>query len=126
MEQPAVTEDAQKTILVVDDDESVLSFVSGLLARRNYSVITAKSGAEALQQSRCYKSDIHLLLADFQMPEMSGLDLSTQVSLERPHIKVLLMSGYTNGMLVLNQGWQFITKPFIPSQLCALVSGLIG
>ena len=59
------------------------------------------------------------------MPVMSGMDLATEISLERTEIKVLLMSGFTGGMLVLNEGWHFLAKPFIPSQLRALIAGLI-
>ena len=64
-------------------------------------------------------------LSDFQMPGMTGVDLATQITLQRPQIKVLLMSGYPSGMLVLNEGWQFLPKPFIPSQLRALIVGLV-
>jgi DNA-binding NtrC family response regulator len=69
--------------------------------------------------------EIHLLLSDFQMPGMSGIELATQMSVDRPQLKVLMMSGFTEGMLVLNEGWHFLAKPFIPSQLRALVSGLL-
>ncbi len=114
----------QKTILVVDDQADILEFVSTLLTEHHYDVITAGSGQDALQVLRDHAGKIDLLLSDFQMPEMTGVDLATRVSLERPGIKVLLMSGFPNGMLVLNEGWHFLAKPFIPSQLCALVSGL--
>jgi DNA-binding response OmpR family regulator len=60
------------------------------------------------------------------MPVMSGIDLATELSLERPQLKVLMMSGFTGGMLILNEGWHFLAKPFIPSQLRALIVGLIG
>jgi hypothetical protein len=43
---------------------------------------------------------------------------------ERPQLKVLLMSGFPEGMLVLNDGWHFLAKPFVASQLRALVAGL--
>jgi FixJ family two-component response regulator len=56
---------------------------------------------------------------------MSGVELATALTHERPGIKVLLMSGFPDGMLVLNEGWHFLAKPFIASQLCALVAGLI-
>ena len=46
------------------------------------------------------------------------------MTLDRPKLKVLLMSAFPNGMLVLNEGWHFLPKPFIPSQLRALVTGL--
>ena len=68
----------------------------------------------------------HMLLSDFQMKGMTGIDLATQITAQRPKIKVLLMSGYTGGMLVLNEGWHFLPKPFIPSQLRVLVAGLIS
>ena len=126
MEQTPGPEDLQKTILVVDDDADVRSFVARLLVNCNYNVLSASCGKEALQQSRDCKHEIHLLLSDFQMPVMSGIDLATALSLERPEIKVLLMSGFTEGMLVLNEGWHFLAKPFIPSQLRALIVGLIG
>jgi len=57
---------------------------------------------------------------------MSGIDLATKLTLERPKIQVLLMSGFNGGMLVLNEGWHFLAKPFIPSQLRALIAGLIS
>jgi DNA-binding NtrC family response regulator len=114
----------QKTVLVVDDDASILNAVSAFLERQ-YNVLTAANGKEALQQSKDFKSEIHLLLSDFQMPEMSGVELATEITLQRPKIKVLLMSGFPGGMLVLNEGWHFLAKPFIPSQLSALIVGLV-
>jgi len=98
MEHTPEPENTKKTILVVDDETSVLSFVSGFLVTSNYNVLTANNGTDALQQSKDCKSETHLLLPDFQMPGISGIDLATHISLERPDIKVLLMSGFTQGM----------------------------
>ena len=116
----------QKTILVVDDDADVLSFVSAFLADGSYNVLTAVSGEGALNVAKNFDSTIHLLLSDFQMPGMSGIELATKLTRERPQIKVLLMSGFIDGMLVLNEGWHFLNKPFVPSQLLTLISGLIS
>jgi two-component system cell cycle sensor histidine kinase/response regulator CckA len=113
----------RKTILVVDDDADVLTFISGFLGT-DYNVLTARSGQEGLQKSKDCKSEIPILLSDFQMPGMTGVELATAITVDRPNIKVLLMSGFTGGMLVLNEGWHFLPKPFIPSQLRALVVGL--
>ena len=123
--EPAPLLQSQKTILVVDDDALTLGFVAETMADK-YRVLTADSGEDALKQSRNFKNEIHLLLSDFQMKGMTGIDLATQITVERPQIKVLLMSGYTAGMLVLNEGWHFLPKPFIPSQLHVLVAGLIS
>jgi DNA-binding NtrC family response regulator len=116
----------QKTILVVDDDASILAVVSELLIDGGYNVLTARTGAKGLEQSREFKGTINLLLSDFQMPGMSGVELATAMTQQRPEIKVLLMSGFTDGMLILNEGWHFLTKPFVASQLRALVLGLIS
>jgi two-component system, cell cycle sensor histidine kinase and response regulator CckA len=116
-----------KTILVVDDDAQVLNFVSKLLIHGScYKILTATCAKEAIQLSQAYEGDIDLLLSDFQMPEKSGVVLATEMILERPNLKVLLMSGFTDGMLVLNEGWHFLAKPFVASQLTALVLGLIA
>jgi len=126
VEQPFSFKPDQKTILVVDDQETILSSVSAFLNAGKYNVITANSGELALQKSKDYKGDIHLLLTDFQMPEMDGIQLATAMSIDRPQLKVLMMSGFTGGMLVLNEGWHFLPKPFISSQLLALVVGLVS
>jgi two-component system cell cycle sensor histidine kinase/response regulator CckA len=125
MEQPIGAQDNQRTILVVDDDPGILKFVSELLVDADYRVLTASSGAAALQQSKDYQGEIDLLLSDFQMPAMSGIELATQMCVDRPQLRVLMMSGFTGGMLVLNEGWHFLPKPFVPSQLRALILGLV-
>jgi two-component system, cell cycle response regulator CpdR len=117
----------KKTILVVDDDAKVLNVVSRLFVDDDYNVLIASTGSRGLEQSRDFKGEISLLLSDFQMPGgMSGVDLATAMTMERPKLKVLLMSGFPEGMLVLNEGWHFLAKPFINSQLRALVVGLVS
>jgi CheY-like chemotaxis protein len=125
MQQATAIQTPQKTILVVDDDAAILNYISGFLVERHYSVLTAKDGAEGLQKSKDFKGEIHLLLSDFQMGEMTGMELATAITALRPNIKVLLMSGYPGGTLVLNEGWHFLAKPFVPSQLSALITGLV-
>ena len=118
MEQTPLPIKDRKTVLVVDGDAAVLRFVSELLVEGNYNVLTARSGSLALEQSRNFKNDIDLLLSEFQMTGMNGMDLATQMTRDRPNLQVLLMSGFPDGMLVLNEGWHFLAKPFIPSH-CA-------
>ena len=126
MEQrPGSSPNNLKTLLVVDDDPATLELVSAIFLDGDFNVLTATSGESALQRARDYKSEIHLLLSDFQMPGMSGIELATKLTVERPQLKVLMMSAFTGGTLVLNEGWHFLPKPFMPSQLRALVLGLI-
>jgi DNA-binding NtrC family response regulator len=119
------TPDRTKTILLVDDDRAIVDFVCDILANKGYNVRIANSAEEAIRSSKEYGGEIDLLLSDFQMPKMSGVELAVELTRTRPKLKVLLMSGFPDGMLVLNEGWHFLTKPFIPSQLLALITGLL-
>ncbi len=124
MRQATQPESASKTILVVDDEPQILNSVAGFL-RSQYRVLSAKSGPDALRQSEEFKGEIHVLLSDFQMAEMTGVELATRISAARPDIKVLLMSGYAEGMLALSEGWHFLAKPFVLSQLRSLVGDMV-
>jgi DNA-binding NtrC family response regulator len=69
---------------------------------------------------------IHLLLSDVMMPDMGGPDLAAKLKLRRPEMRVMLMSGYADGaMLVLNHGWHFIRKPFLPAALLGKVTEIL-
>jgi two-component system cell cycle sensor histidine kinase/response regulator CckA len=115
----------RKTVLVVDDNAEVLKFVTRTLDA-HYNVLTAGGGTDALHQAVAYEPKIHLLLTDVEMPGMSGIDLATRLTLERPDLQVLLMSGFTEKILRLNDEWKFLAKPFTPSQLNACVETLIS
>jgi CheY-like chemotaxis protein len=118
--------DDQKTILIVDDHPDVLNSLTAFLGARNYNVLIADSGEEALRQSRDYRHEIHLLLSEVRLPAMSGVDLAREISLRRPQIKVLLMSlGVPSGTL-FKQGWNFLPKPFTASHLPRLIVDLIS
>ncbi len=115
-----------RVILLVDDEASILRFVSLVLVNTGFTIISASSGEEALQKSRDYEGTIHLMLSNIQMKGMSGLDLATTISIDRPETRVMLMSGFDAGLLVLNDGWHFLRKPFIPSQLRDLIASVLN
>ncbi len=109
---PAGTE----TILVVEDEKTILQMARQMLERLGYTVETAGSPAEALQISKEYDATIHLLIADVIMPDMNGRDLSVRLSKNHPALKTLYMSGYTADVIahhgMIDEGVQFIQKPF--------------
>jgi two-component system, cell cycle sensor histidine kinase and response regulator CckA len=115
-----------KTILVVDDEAIILTLVSRMLDDSEYNILTASSGAQGLQRSRELRDEIHLLISDVKMPGMSGVELATTMTIERPQLKVLLISGFTDEGLELNDEWQFLSKPFAVPQLQALVLSLVS
>jgi two-component system, cell cycle sensor histidine kinase and response regulator CckA len=106
-----------ETILVVEDAMSIRRCVQKLLEADGFEVLTASDGVEALQLAADYPRKIDLLLSDVSFPEISGPELAKQLKELRPAMKVLLMHGYAQGMFVLNYGWYFIQKPFIPAAL---------
>jgi CheY-like chemotaxis protein len=106
-----------KTILFADDDSSVQRFVAALLQKSGYQLIVAGNGVEALQKAREFAGVIHLLLSDLEMPGMTGIELAIQLNRERPDTKTLLISGLATGMLVLNNGWQFLPRAFMAEML---------
>ena len=108
---------ADKTILFADDDGQIQKFVAALLHKCGYKVIVASDGKDALQKAREFKGVIHLLLSDVEMPGMTGIELAIQLNQERPDTKILLISGLNTGILVLNNGWSFLPKPFAADML---------
>jgi len=116
-----------QTILIVDDDEAVLSLVGGILVQADFRVLSASSPAAALNLSNDSREEINLLLSDVDMPEMSGPDLGQELKKARPNMHVMLMSGGSNGsLLVLNYGWAFIQKPFLPVKLVQMIRNVLG
>jgi two-component system, cell cycle sensor histidine kinase and response regulator CckA len=110
-----------KTILLVDDEPTVLKMASRMLQRLGYSVIATGSPHEALRLSRESNRTIEFVLSDVLMPGMNGVELVRQLLALRPALKVILMSGYT-AEITLNKlldhvNVAFIEKPFSRDQL---------
>ena len=114
-----------ETILVVEGAADIRKLVQKILERAGFEVLTAADGSEALHIAEDYPRKIHLLLSDVIMPEISGPELAKQLKALRPEMKVILMSGYTQGMVVLNYGWYFIQKPFIPVALVGRIKDVL-
>jgi PAS domain S-box-containing protein len=105
-----------ETILLVEDEELVRRVTSRILARHGYTVLESASGHDALAVSREHAGPIHLMLTDAVMPGMSGQELAEKLTSQRPEMKVLFMSGYTENAIVhhgvLDPEIAFIQKPF--------------
>ena len=108
-------------ILVVEDAEMVRSMVRVFLAARGYTVLTAASADEALAVVRTHSGVIDLLLTDVILPGTDGPGVAAMVRKERPGIRVLFMSGYTDDAVeqraVDGGGDRLIHKPFSAAEL---------
>jgi len=98
-ETPPPLPSGSETVLLVEDDRTVLMLASEMLRMNGYTVLQALDGREALDLVRRHGQPIHLLLTDVVMPEMSGRQLAKGVADIQPGIRVLYMSGYTDGVI---------------------------
>ncbi|HQK99888.1 MAG TPA: PAS domain S-box protein [Smithellaceae bacterium] len=130
MVQPEPAKPGTGTILLVEDDEMVLKMVTEMLEAIGYMVIAAESPVEALSICEKGSAPIDLVLSDVVMPVMSGREMRDRLRGIRPDLKVLFMSGYTSNVIVqhgvLEEGVQFIQKPFSLSELARRVKDLIA
>jgi PAS domain S-box-containing protein len=114
-----------ETILLAEDEETVREMVSRALQAQGYNVLEACHGAEALALSEQYQQPIDLLVTDVVMPQMSGGVLAERLTLLRPQLKVLFMSGYMDDAVVRHGlpavEMHFLAKPFSLSVLVAKV-----
>lgn len=109
-----------ETVLVVEDEEVVRGLAARLLKARGYTVIEAAHGKDALRQIEQHEGPIDLLLTDVVMPRMGGRELFRKLSGAQPDLKVVFVSGYTDGLgqdEVGQLGVAFLAKPFSAGSL---------
>jgi two-component system cell cycle sensor histidine kinase/response regulator CckA len=114
--EPSATPRGRETLLLVEDEESVRELICEWLAGHGYKVLVAGNGAEALQVAEAYDEPIDALIADVIMPQMGGPALAERILPQRPHMKVIFVSGYADEAIgdprVLSAGAAFLQKPF--------------
>jgi CheY-like chemotaxis protein len=118
------------TILLVEDDDAVRAIARATLERAGYRVLAASDGLRALALLNEHPGAIDLLLTDVIMPNMNGRELAERMSVLRPGLPVLFVSGYTDNMLA-DQGipdmeTALLDKPFTPASLTAAVAAMLG
>jgi PAS domain S-box-containing protein len=110
-----------ETVLVVEDEDGVRELLWKILTEHGHTVLEARHGRDALTVAGGYAHPIQLLVTDVVMPEMGAGELADQLLAQRPHLKVLFISGYTNDEVVRRGVKQkeaaFIQKPFTAVEL---------
>ena len=105
-----------ETVLVVEDETDLRNMIVRALRRRNYEVLEAANGEEAVELVRHNGSGVQLLITDIIMPGIRGTEAAQQIVSMVPGLKVLYMSGYTDNAMfhqkLLDAGTVFIQKPF--------------
>ncbi len=110
-----------ETILLVEDELSILKMTTLMLEHLGYKVLPAPSPDDAIRIANEFGAEIHLLITDVVMPGMNGRDLARKILVLRPELKRLFMSGYTADVIanrgILDEGVNFLQKPFSISRL---------
>ena len=127
---PPATCRGSETLLVVEDEEGVRTLVRDYLQMNGYTVLEARNGEEALRIACQHAGEISLMITDVIMPGMNGGELAERMTVLRPDVKVLYMSGYAETTVyrkgVLEQGAPFLQKPFAPPDLGRKVRDILG
>jgi PAS domain S-box-containing protein len=110
-----------ETVLVVEDQDEVRAFAAGVLRSYGYNVLTAADGPKALALAAQHADPIHILLTDVVMPGMSGRQLADELRAQRPELRILYTSGYSQDVIanrgVLDADVAYLAKPYSPELL---------
>jgi signal transduction histidine kinase/CheY-like chemotaxis protein len=118
-----------ETILLVEDDNALRSLTRQILARNGYTVLDAANGREASHLASHQEGRIDLVITDMVMPELGGPALVTQLLLNRPQLRALFMSGYTDDDIIrrgmLEPNADFLQKPFTANGILHAVRNVL-
>ncbi|HEY6277607.1 MAG TPA: response regulator [Streptosporangiaceae bacterium] len=117
-----------ETVLVVEDESALREVTRRILVRNGYQVKVASNGQEAVDAMTAAPEQVDILLTDVVMPGMQGQEVAEHIRALRPDVRVLFMSGYTQGLLgaqgILEPGVNLIEKPFTEASLLAKLGAL--
>ncbi len=117
------------SVLLVEDEAGLRDLIKETLAAQGCAVYTARDGQDALAVDAQLREPLELLITDVVMPGLGGRELAARLGARRPGLKVLYVSGYTEGVLggrSLPPGSAFLQKPFRLSQLLTAVAGVLN
>jgi signal transduction histidine kinase/CheY-like chemotaxis protein len=127
-EKQAPVTGGTETILLVEDEPSLLELAHCTLQQLGYNVLPCTGPDEALRTFGEYQSRIQLLVTDLMMPRMNGAELSARVLALSPGVPVLFSSGYGEDLAkhgIVDDGLHFIAKPYRPRELAAKIRQLL-
>jgi DNA-binding NtrC family response regulator len=119
-----MSEDTARTILLVEDEESVRNVTRRILERAGYRVLVAATPIDAMRLVGEHRTDIDLLVSDLVMPEMGGQELASHIVEVLPAVRVLYMSGYSDEA-ISESGAAFIQKPYAADDLVDCIRALL-
>ena len=114
---------SEKTILVVDDDKSILRTFTRILQKSGYDIDTAETGKEAMEKAESRQYD--LALVDIRLPDMDGTDLLARLKTSLENTIKIMITGFPSletGVKALDEGADaYLVKPVKPQELLLLI-----
>jgi PAS domain S-box-containing protein len=114
-----------ETVLLVEDEDTILRVAREALSALGYRVLTAPDGVRAMELVGRMLERIDLVITDVVMPQMGGRELATRLAVVQPGIRILFSSGYSENAIsadgVLDDGINFLQKPYTPTTLARRV-----
>ncbi len=111
-----MTRENSGTVLLVDDDTIVLEITAELLSRMGFDVLTEANGIDAIETFKQHKDHVSLILTDYAMPQMNGLEMLSPLREIAPGIPVILASGYSEDQVMSSNHTEkpqvFLEKPY--------------
>ena len=118
------------TILLADDDAAVRDLVRRALTTDGHSVHVTEDGAEALEYLQAHVAAVDLLVTDVDMPALDGISLCASAIAMKPHLGIVLMSGFSDQLERANalnaKRLTSISKPFTLEQIKAKVRSMLS
>jgi PAS domain S-box-containing protein len=118
-----------ETVLLVEDDDAVRRVARRALEGAGYSVLQAGNGTDAIKIAAEYNGEIHLSLTDVVMPGISGPACVEQITMTRPNVPAVYISGYADDILeehgVIARARRFVRKPFTPGELTRVIRDVL-
>lgn len=115
-------------VLIIDDDKDICLVLSRFLGKNNYDVDVANNGEEGLKQLRT--KDYMLVLCDYRLPDMTGVDALRKIKLLRPQTAVIIITGYSDVKTAVETfrygASDFVTKPLYPDELLVTIQETIS
>ena len=121
--------EASQTILLAEDNELVRISIRMLLNQQGYKVLLAENGEEALTRFQAHRDEIDLIVLDVVLPLKNGREVYNSIKQQRPDIKALFISGYTDDIItekgILDGGLEFLSKPIDKQVFIAKVRAIL-
>ncbi len=126
--QPA-TPRGNETVLLVEDEATLLDLLDTLLVEQGYKTLMARDGVEAVEVYQQNKDAIAIVLSDMGLPRLGGWEAFHQMRLINPAVKVILASGYLDPNLrkeMIDAGAvDFIQKPYVAEEILKRIRSVI-